>query len=84
MAKDIRLERFDEQIEKEMEENGYSSEKPCKSYWAKLIYMASKKMNTSDWVKMRQGDYWQVRDSKNGIMRDIFIYDRMQKYIHGN
>jgi len=77
---DVIIKQLDRQIKKEYKSAGGNKEN-CPSYWHKLLFLKTLDLNINDWRKIRSGDYWLIRDSKKGIERSKFIYERVCSYL---
>lgn len=74
------IKQFDKQIKKEYKYAGGDKEK-CPSYWHKLLFLKTINLDLNDWRKIREGDYWEIRDSLQGIKQSKFIYNRVVDYL---
>ncbi len=74
------IKQFDKQIKLEYKSAGGDKEK-CPSYWHKLIFIKTLCLDVKDWCKIRVGDYWETRDSLQGIEQSKFIYKRVTDYL---
>ena len=74
------INKFDEQIKKEYTYANGDKEK-CISYWHKQLFLKTLDFDLNDWKKIRSGDYWEKRDSKQGIEQLKFIYERVTQYL---
>ena len=75
------LEQFDSQIRKEYRAANGDRER-CPSYWQKMLFVESLKLNQYDWKQIRSGDYWYRRDSLRGMQRSKFMLGRIRTYLH--
>ena len=75
------IRQFDNQIRRESKIFGGDKER-CPSFWEKTLFTKTINLDLSDWRKIRGGDYWEKRDSLNGIDRIMFICSRVDKYLN--
>ena len=72
------IKKFDKDIW--WQKKSYLREDNCPSYWRKQIFIQSVDLDISDWKIIRVGDYYQKRDSYEGIKRDKFILKKILEY----
>jgi hypothetical protein len=86
----IRIKKFNSQIKEEFDSLKESmvlkgSDKEvyitqCPSYWHKLIFIETATFELSDFLKMRDAEYWEGRDKRVNIEQSRFILNRVRKY----
>lgn len=74
------INQFDKQIKLEYKSAGGDKER-CPSYWYKLLFLKTLYLDINDWRKIRVGDYWEIRNSLQGIEQSKFIYKRVTDYL---
>tara|TARA_R110000868_G_scaffold184980_3_gene426729 strand:+ start:1238 stop:1522 length:285 start_codon:yes stop_codon:yes gene_type:complete len=73
------LKKFDNQIRIEYKQfNGNKDD--CPSYIHKCIFLETLDFNINDWRKIREGNYWEIRDNLDGINQSKFILERVRDY----
>ena len=73
------LDIFDKQIKIEYRIN-YGDIQACESYWAKRLFVASKDLSVDDWRELRDEEYWEGHDCRKGILKKMFILDKVNQY----
>jgi hypothetical protein len=74
---------FDNQIKREyVTHNGNKFQ--CPSYWHKLIFLESLDMEIMDWRKLRNDEYYKMKDSLTGISKLAFVLEKIQEFKKNN